>query len=75
MPVWGLKQPRLPPVIAAATLRCLRGYLISGSEEQAAEKLWEGFWGTAGVCGVVAWSGVQCGVGWDGVVHYGVVVE
>jgi hypothetical protein len=46
--VWGSKLPRVSPTIAVSTLRCLREYISSGSEENAAERLWDALWGSAG---------------------------
>lgn len=46
--VWGSKLPRVSPTIAVGTLRCLKEYIRSGSEENAAERLWDALWGSAG---------------------------
>ena len=46
--VWGTKLPRVSPTIAVSTLRCLREYVSSGLEENAAERLWDALWGSSG---------------------------
>ena len=46
--VWGTKLPRVSPTIAVSTLRCLREYISSGLEENAAERLWDALWGSSG---------------------------
>ena len=48
VPVWGTKLPRVSPTIAVSTLRCLREYVSSGLEENAAERLWDALWGSSG---------------------------
>ena len=48
---WGIQQPRLPATTALATVQCLKAYLVCQREEDAADDLWDGFWGALGVPG------------------------
>ena len=48
---WGIQQPRLPATTALATAQCLKAYLVCQREEDAADQLWDGFWGALGAPG------------------------
>ena len=48
---WGVQQPRLPATTALATMQCLKAYLVCQREEDEADQLWDGFWGSLGAPG------------------------